>query len=195
LIYDGGDNLLPRTLLARVFRQVFPMLSYVSPYLMGTSSPQYNNTKNKSFLREFVETTVVDYKKRNRKFCFPNAPNEDLQISIVSYPFPKVKVAFLSAFWYTHSVGLLMKAVILGVSRELYTVVIISTHSSIYVANDVDIGLAIDHTIPVTQNGHTIPATINRRVVKGDSLTVELFNSADELHIFTFENIKVIQVY
>lgn len=185
---------MPRTLLARVFRQVFPMLSFVSPYLIGASSTLYNYTKKDRFLREFVETTVIEHRRRSHNSCLPNPSNTDLQISIISYPFPKVKVAFLSAFWYTHSVGLLMKAVILGISRELYTVVIISTHSSIFIENDVDWGLEIDHTIPVTQNGRPLPATTNRRVVKGDSVTVDLFNSAEELHIFTFENIKVMQV-
>ena len=32
LIYDGGDNMLPRWLLARIYRAKFPSLSYVSTF-------------------------------------------------------------------------------------------------------------------------------------------------------------------
>jgi hypothetical protein len=177
---------------------MFPNLSYISPFIklsfQESRAQERDNKQRKMPLHEYVDSTVKSYQFRSARLCSPELSKERTHISVISYPIPKIKLAFLSAFWYTHSVGLLMKSVILGISRTLYEIVIISTHSSIFIENDVDFGHELNPGIPVSQNGRYLPPTKSRRIIKGDSLTAEIFNSADELHIFTFDNLKIMQV-
>ena len=100
LIYDGGDNLLPRVLLARIYRAKFPELSYSSPLLAfhaqsgvstdSTVSPHGNEVSNLKKASDLVEYN-------------------ELKLPALGYRLPKVRVAFVSAFWCHHSVGVLLQ--------------------------------------------------------------------------------------
>ena len=121
-------------------------------------------------------------------------------------PIPKIKIAFLSAFWYHHSVGLLLQEVISGISRNLYTVLVISLNDNLLVELDntqsadqnsknINDLHYLDSSIPVFINNQLIlPRNSPKRIVNSQGPTHVIFNSAAEIHIFTVKNINFLQV-
>ena len=168
LIYEGGVDLLPRILLSRIYRAKFPELSYTAPFLR--QSHAFNSINAESSRRKFIEFTLSTYDcnendeviesmkdSNSEKRCHANSNSQickggdqrgqerdQNEMIVYSVPFginlPKVKIAFLSAYWFRHSVGLLLMDTIRGVSRNIFEVIIISLKKDMTVrlANEAD---------------------------------------------------------
>jgi tetratricopeptide (TPR) repeat protein len=101
IIYHGFEDLYLRQLQARVvYKMSASVLAYASPLLLASTQPPYES------LVGVGGTLSAD----------------------ISSP-KRVKVGFLSAFFYHHSVGLLMQGVIKGIDRSIFDVYLIFVSS------------------------------------------------------------------
>ena len=224
LIYEGGVDILPRTLLARLYRSKFPELSYTAPFLRQVHAFDSFAAENcrKSFIN-FVSSisnddgnATEDIDGMGNAHCHSDSSvvqtceardqrqqrTEQQKMMINKIPMsmrlPRVKIAFISGFWFHHSVGLLLVDVIAGISRNLFEVIIISISETTTVqlrdSKIIDENqMIVSKDIPVFIDDIELQESdvLKKVIIGGDEVTSKILNLGSRVYIFSTQNLKL----
>ena len=109
LIYHGYEDLYVRQLMGMLyFVAANSLLKYQSPFLQNLREPVFEVP---------ASNYPVHFKDNTESYIYLHGYTNSMKECI--------KVAFLSTFWYRHSVGILLKGVIKNLDRSIYCVTLI----------------------------------------------------------------------